>query len=461
MGFLKKKKSSQASPSQGGKHLSIISPANTLSSIYARSPSSATIDDSRNDVGSDGRSVANNSIADVNITASKATMRHTNITVNTNNKTSAINNINTAVASPLSTTSGAGKEVRDKPSSAAAVTTPSAVVAAAACPTIVMPPLLVPQSQPTAYAKKKTTKEEKQKCHQQQPPNKSEKHKQVPASKRGDKELNKMRRGGLSEVGSSYSSQSMSYDERETFSEHDDDYDDELTEESAMYTDDSSNSFVSLGYKTSHSESLAFSRTSSSENTDSASTTEKDDDEEREVNGPRQILFNRRDSNRFDPETESATPPANRSSKAKKALKQLNNLATKAKKESTSNTSRTPVKEKSISRAITPHKKVATASDSVVSAGASSKASVTTAMFIKSMEEYTVKNTENQLLLTVNERGNVQKLSLQVSAKLALLICIRIQASILIIFTQLFCNIIPGVRIHSQSKQVDRCCYKG
>jgi hypothetical protein len=241
----------------------------------------------------------------------------------------------------------------------------------------------------------------------------------------------------------------MSYEERETFSEHDDDYDDELTEESAMYTDDSSNSFVSLGYKTSHSESLAFSRTSSSENTDSASTTEEDDDKERH------------DSNRFDPESESATPPTNRSSKAKKALKQLNNLATKAKKESTSNTSRTPVKEKSISRAITPHKKVTTASDSVVSVDASSKASVTTAMFIKSMEEYTVKNTENQLLLTVNERGNVQKLSLQVSAKLALLICIRIQASILIIFTQLFCNIIPGVRIHSQSKQVDRCCYKG
>lgn len=410
MGFLKKKKSSQASPSQGGKHLSIISTANASSSVFARSPSAATIDDSRNDVGSDGRSVANSSIADVNITASKATMRQNSITVNT----STANNNNATVASPLSATPGAGKEVRDKPSSAATVATPSAVVAAAACPTIIMPPLLVPQSQPTASAKKKTTKEEQKKPHQRQPPNKSEKQKQ--ASKRGDTKLNKMRLGELPEVGSSYSSQSMSYDERETFSEYDDD--DERTEESAMYTDDSSNSFVSLGYKTSHSESLAFSRTSSSENTDSASTTEEDDDDER------------RDSNRFDPESESATSPTNRSSKAKKALKQLNNLATKAKKESTSIPSRTPVKEKSISRAITPHKKVTTASDSVVSADASSKASVSTAMFIKTMEEYTVKNTENQLLLTVNERGNVQKLSLQVSAKLApVFFCIRIQAS--------------------------------
>jgi hypothetical protein len=467
MGFLKKKKPMQ-SPSQGGKKFGItISPAHTLSSVFARSPSSATIDDARNDVGSDMRSGSNHShsIADGITTASKAAVKHINS--NNNNNITTITTHNITVASPLSMASGggAGKDLRDKPPTAAVATANASNSSAPAI--VVMPALIVPPGLPATTTKKQTIDGTDTK-----PPNKSSQQKIQSSKKTGitSKIVKVPRpRGILSEVVTSYSTcdddderESYSDDDDEEEEDDDDDRFEESEERSATYTDDSSNSFVSLGYRTSHSKSstsFGISHTTSSENTDSTSTTEEEE-EEREVKGSRDLTNReRRESMRFVSETDFATSMSSfevdapkrvngkcGTHKAKKCLKKLSTLAAKAKNESNdaarssakkldglhaSRTTTTTGKEKSVIRTFKPPKKDTIACDSVASTDAnSSRASTSTAMFMKTMEEYTVKNAENQLLLRVNEHGNVQKMLFQVRVLLltrTLIICIRIQ----------------------------------
>ncbi len=401
MGFLKKKKKShQASPSQGGKNFGItISPAHAFSSVFARSPSSATVDDTRNDVGSDARlSASNHSLEDVKIMpASNATH-------------STINNI--TMASPLSV--GSGGEVRDKPSASAST---NATVTAVA--SIIVPPI-------PKIAKKKTATIKSEKT-------------QINASEVvGSKEESCIRREKLSEDSCS---QSMSDDddERESFTDDDDDGTESNTERLAMYTADSSNSFDSLGYRNSHSKSTSFgiTQSTSSENTDYASTSDEDEEDEREVNRSRQNISRKehRDLIGYVSETDTAAPISalgGSHSKAKKSLEKLNTLASKAKNESNTVSNKsaghvrgfpassptTKGKEKCTSTTrstSSPPPKKDIGADSVASTDAnSSNASTSTTMFLKALEEYTVKSADSQLLLKVNEHGNVQKLTLQV-----------------------------------------------
>lgn len=390
------------------------------------------MDEGRNDAGSDGRSVSNHSIADWTTTTGKTTP--------------ARQRINSLVdASPSSAASYAGREVRERQSPAAA--SPSLVL---------MPSLIVPPSGRTTATSKTTslgTKKKEQQIigqqnpHRRRPPKKNNEQRKL--SRKGVGPKNKMTRGMISEDGSSfYSSQSMSEEERGSYSDEDDDESDDL------YTEDSSNSFVSIEDRISNSNSISFgiSQTTSSENTDAMSSTEEDEEddedeeEEREGDGSRNTSNNRerRESLRYLSNTESqssagiANSKAKVSSKAKKSLKKLTNLAEKAKSESKGGgvvgsemndggapTSPRHRKKKGMKTGVTssPLPNKDNAYDDVASMDAtSSKASLSTVLFMKTMADYTVKNNENQLLLTVSEHGNVQKLSLQVSS-----FCIRLQ----------------------------------
>lgn len=306
-----------------------------------------------------------------------------------------------------------------------------------------MPPLAVPPSKPTKKSmtiRGRTMTEQKQHPHRRHSPNKSEKQKQR-LNGNGNSKIIKSPRGIQSEDGSSCNSMGAD-DERESNSVDEDDDDDERTEESErsnMYTDNSSNSFVSLGYRNSHSKSTSFglSQSTSSESTDSTSTSNEGEEEEEEEElrarkGSRKLSNrDRSDSTWFVSGTDTATSMSSLEGthfKEKKSLKKLNTLAAKAKNETKgaekysalnvlapTSSHATKGREKSnIHGTYSPSKKN-TGSDSVASTDAnSSKASISTAMFMKTMDEYTVKNAENQLLLSVKERGNVQKLSLQV-----------------------------------------------